>query len=290
MFDRLRGAVLVFAALNLFTAPAEAQSASDRVYVVQASDTVSRIAERLQVPVRDVIERNHLAPPYALRVGRRLRVPDGVPTDILRDLPRRGDPAADTATADVIESRSRHTDDAAGRVGIVSLVRARDAAELTTHFDNPSQAFRNRIERFLRFRDGSRHPIHQRLIRQLAAVSAHFDGRPITVLSGFRPQLYRRTGPRTRHSQGYAVDIRIDGVGTRELFQYCESLENMGCGFYPRARFVHFDVRREALSWEDNSQPGTRRANESVPDSDENVTEVTTDAAPVRNPHASNEN
>ena len=249
------------------------------MYVVAPSDTVSRIAEHLEVPVRDVIERNHLAPPYQLRVGRRLRVPDGVSREILRTLPLRNAPS--TAT-DAHAETSAETVGPARHDGLVSLVRRRDGAELETRFDNPTQSFRNRIERFMRFRDGSRHPIHPRLIRQIAAVSEHFGGRPVTVLSGFRPQLYHHVGPRTRHSQGYAVDIRIENVGLRELFQYCESLENMGCGFYPHARFVHMDVRREPLSWEDDSTAGSRRSHETVPDSDENVFEVMTDSAPVR--------
>lgn len=259
---------------------AYAQSASDRVYIVAPSDTVSRIAAHLEVPVRDVIERNHLTAPYQLRVGRRLRVPDGVARDILRTLPLRNAPVASARERD--DTGTTETSTTSHHDGLVTLVRRRDNTELETRFDNPSQEFRNRIERFLRFRDGSRHPIHPRLVHQLAAVSEHFAGRPIIVLSGFRPQLYRRTGPRTRHSQGYAVDIRIDNVNTRELFEYCESLENMGCGFYPRARFVHMDVRREPASWQDDATPGTRHARESVPDSDENVTEVMGDAAPVR--------
>jgi uncharacterized protein YcbK (DUF882 family) len=286
VFARVRRSIAAFVfALALASArhDAVAQNAHDRVYVVQQSDTVSRIAARLQVPVRAVIERNHLEPPFRLRVGRRLRLPDGVPAEVLRTLPRRDDPNADVATADANEARGgRSDDDAASRRGVVTLVRRRDDAELTTRFDNPSQSFRNRIERFLRYRDGSRHGIHPRLLRQLAAVSAHFDGRPIIVLSGFRPQSWRRRGPRTRHSQGYAVDIRIDGVNVRELFQYCESLENMGCGLYPRARFVHMDVRLESVSWQDDSTPGSRHATESVPDSDETVAEVMADAAPVR--------
>ncbi len=261
--------------------PAWAQRASDRVYVVAPSDTVSRIAARLQVPLRDLLERNHLTAPYRLRVGRHLRVPEGVPADVLRTLPSRQSVEAGAADSHRREP-AQGAVESLDRSGLVTLVRRRDGAELTTRFDNPAQSFRVRMARFLRFRDGSRHGIHPRLVRQLAAVSEHFAQRPITVLSGFRPQLYRRTGPRTRHSQGYAVDIRIDGVGLRDLFQFCESLENMGCGFYPRARFVHFDVRREPLSWEDNASPGSRHSRETVTDSDENVTEVMEDAAQVR--------
>ena len=259
---------------------ASAQSAGDRVYVVAPSDTVSRIAAHLEIPVRDLIERNHLAAPYQLRVGRRLRVPDGVARDILRTLPLRSAPVVSARERD--DGGTTEATETSHHDGLVTLVRRRDHSELETRFDNPSQAFRVRIERFLRFRDGSRHPIHPRLVRQLAAVSEHFSGRPIILLSGFRPQLFHHTGPRTRHSQGYAVDIRIDNVNTRELFEYCESLENMGCGFYPRARFVHMDVRREPSSWQDDATPGTRHARESVPDADENVTEVMADSAPVR--------
>jgi murein DD-endopeptidase MepM/ murein hydrolase activator NlpD len=45
-------------------------------YRVQAGDTVYGVARRFAVPLRALIDANRLAPPYALRVGQALRVPN----------------------------------------------------------------------------------------------------------------------------------------------------------------------------------------------------------------------
>jgi murein DD-endopeptidase MepM/ murein hydrolase activator NlpD len=45
-------------------------------YLVQPGDTVYGISRRLTVPLRSVIDANSLAPPYALRIGQILRIPN----------------------------------------------------------------------------------------------------------------------------------------------------------------------------------------------------------------------
>lgn len=45
-------------------------------YLVQPGDTVYGISRRLTVPLRSVIDANDLAPPYALRIGQILRIPN----------------------------------------------------------------------------------------------------------------------------------------------------------------------------------------------------------------------
>jgi LysM repeat protein len=264
---------------------AQAQSGgAEHVYVVAPGDTLSRIASRLEVPPRALAERNYLTRPYALRVGRRLRLPDGVPPEVARRLPTRGQAeqggahAADDDTADA--ASTVRAEESTHRQGFATLVRARDGAVLATNLTAPGQSLRVRAERFLRFRDGSRHPIHPRLLRVLATLSDHFDGRRIVVLSGFRPQLHNTSAPRTRHSQGYAVDLRVEGVALHSVQAYCESIANVGCGLHPHAGFVHVDVRREAASWTDPTPVGGH--GRPPPESDETVSEVMADAARVR--------
>ena len=46
------------------------------IYRVQAGDTVYGVARRFAVPLRAMIDANRLTPPYALRVGQALRVPN----------------------------------------------------------------------------------------------------------------------------------------------------------------------------------------------------------------------
>jgi LysM repeat protein len=100
---------------------------------------------------------------------------------------------------------------------------------------------------------------HPRLVRLLAAISDHFGGREITLVSGRRPA-GGRTRESSRHVSGHATDIRIEGVPARALWDYCRSLARTGCGFYPRSTFVHVDVRDEPAQWVDWSQPGRRSA------------------------------
>lgn len=45
-------------------------------YNVQAGDTVYGVSRRLGVPLRTVIDANHLAPPFVLNVGQTLRIPN----------------------------------------------------------------------------------------------------------------------------------------------------------------------------------------------------------------------
>lgn len=63
------------------------------VGVAREGDTIWSMAERYRLPVRGIIELNHLQPPYALATGRRLRLPLPVdytvtPQDTLPDIAR----------------------------------------------------------------------------------------------------------------------------------------------------------------------------------------------------------
>jgi LysM repeat protein len=271
---RLRRSIpvgLVLAALVASAPPrtARAQTSREpRVYVVEPGDTLSSIADELGVSPRELAARNGLQAPFRLRVGRRLRLPPGVDPDVARDLPTRARLAADE------DGASR------GGPGLVTLARQRDGATLTTNLHAETHGHRMRLERFLRFRDGSRHAIHPRLIRAVATLGEHFAGRRVVVLSGFRPQLRNPSAPRTRHSQGYAVDLRVEGVPVRAVHAFCTTLDALGCGLYPRGGYVHIDVRREAASWTENGGTDAHAAHSR--ESDETVAEVLADAAPVR--------
>jgi uncharacterized protein YcbK (DUF882 family) len=268
-------------ACTLVCGTAHAQrNPNEHLYVVRRGDSLRRVAEALQVSPISLAARNGLHTPYALRIGRRLRVPTETSPEILRALPTRGR----------LDATSADDDDAAGgapaeraapREGTTTLVRTRDLVEVTMNLrGGPREA--TRIERFLRFRDGSRHVIHPRLVRTLALFAEHFNGHRIVVLSGFRPMLRNARGPRRRHSLGYAVDIRVERTALAAVQSFCESLENLGCGIYPHANFVHVDVRLESAAWTDESSPNTHGARRPVDGSDESVFEVLEDAARIR--------
>ena len=73
----------------------------------------------------------------------------------------------------------------------------------------------------------------------------------VHVVSG-----YRRDRAGSRHTQGRAVDMMIDGVSNDQLAAYLRGLGFVGVGFYPRAGFVHLDVRDASYFWVDDSAPG----------------------------------
>lgn len=106
------------------------------------------------------------------------------------------------------------------------------------------------------WRTGKEILINRRLIRLLAHVSDHFGGRPIRVVSGYRPYSPTQYTPDSRHNYGKAVDFSIPGVPNTVLFAYCRSLHDVGCGYYPNSTFVHMDVRRMSAFWVDYSGPG----------------------------------
>lgn len=94
-------------------------------------------------------------------------------------------------------------------------------------------------------------PIDIRLVELLADLQADLaPNEAIDVLSGYRTprtnyRLRRRNRAAARnslHMRAMAVDLRIDGVSTRELRDWGVGRAYGGVGYYPRRRFVHLDV------------------------------------------------
>jgi uncharacterized protein YcbK (DUF882 family) len=104
-------------------------------------------------------------------------------------------------------------------------------------------------------RTGTEKAIDPRLFEMLSRIYDHF-GKRIELVSGFRNQ--KRTS--SFHFHGSASDIRIPGVSDKVLHKYVQSLDfgGMGIGIYPRAGFVHVDIRPEpSYRWTDYSPPGS---------------------------------
>jgi uncharacterized protein YcbK (DUF882 family) len=104
---------------------------------------------------------------------------------------------------------------------------------------------------------GRRHAMSPRLLRLLAQVSRHYDGRKLLIISGYRhPRVARN--PRSPHKKGLAADFRVDGIANAELRDYCRfTFKKVGVGFYPNSLFVHLDVRKDhSAFWIDYSGPG----------------------------------
>lgn len=144
--------------------------------------------------------------------------------------------------------------------GVVQLFRiwSRESVSLrlVDSRGRPRQEARRQLREFLRPRDSRRRKMpNPRLLALLARVSDHFGGRPIHVVSGYRlaKGLTRKT---SRHVAGEAIDFRIPGVPLTTLRDYCQSLSDVGVGYYPTTQFVHLDVRKQAARWTDWSLPG----------------------------------
>jgi uncharacterized protein YcbK (DUF882 family) len=97
--------------------------------------------------------------------------------------------------------------------------------------------------------------IDPRLYEILSRVYDRFQRR-IELVSGFRNQ--KRTS--SFHFHGSASDIRIPGISDKELHKFVQTLDTggMGIGIYPRAGFIHVDIRPEpSYRWTDWSPPGS---------------------------------
>jgi len=96
---------------------------------------------------------------------------------------------------------------------------------------------------------GRVHPLAPRLLDLVYRAMRHFDAKLVHVVSGYRSD---RAG--SRHTQGRAVDLILDGVTNRELAAFVRGFGFVGVGLYPK-RFVHLDVREASYFWIDDSAP-----------------------------------
>jgi hypothetical protein len=96
--------------------------------------------------------------------------------------------------------------------------------------------------------------LHPRLAWVVASISSAFPGRVIYVISG-----YRRDAHDNFHKLGRALDLFVMGVENEDLYRFCRRLKDVACGYYPKSRFVHVDVRPPFTGhtfWVDASAPG----------------------------------
>jgi hypothetical protein len=130
-------------------------------------------------------------------------------------------------------------------------------------------------EEMMRSLGGLSHPIEPRLVHLLAAVSNHFGSRKIEIISGFRPYSPLQHTAHSNHNVGKAVDFRILGVPNEVVRDFCRTLRDVGCGYYPNSTFVHMDVRDKSTFWIDYSRPGEPpRYNAPNLDADEGTSDV----------------
>lgn len=197
------------------------------------------IASRNNVTVAALARANGLSPSATLRVGQRLVLPGHRASK--RAVKRWGTPR---------------------RPGVINLYRVINGEQARVRVLSKRGRVRRRareqVGQLLRHRTSNRTlSPNRRLLRLMTQISDHFGGRRLNIISGYRPA-GNRTEESSRHVSGSAIDFSVAGVNLRAIRDYCRSLPDVGVGFYPRARFIHLDVRDESVYWVDQSARGER--------------------------------
>ena len=109
-------------------------------------------------------------------------------------------------------------------------------------------------------KDGSETPpmviLNLRKLAKNIQVLRDYIGKPIKINSGYRsPQHNAKIGgaKNSQHLTGKAVDIRVDGMTPKQLFDIIETLQNKGKmdigGLKAYNSFVHYDIRGHFARW-----------------------------------------
>lgn len=105
--------------------------------------------------------------------------------------------------------------------------------------------------------------IDEKLVEYVQKIRDHF-GKPVNITSPYRCEVHnRRVGGATKsyHMRGQAADIVVQGVSSREVAKYAESIGILGIGLYETSKdgyFTHIDTRTTKSFWYGQSgQPRT---------------------------------
>ena len=289
--------------------PALAQA--DVQHTIGRGHTIEAIANRYHVTAKAIIEANHLKDVKHLRVGDTLTIP-GVkdkPAETSKGRAVLSEPQP-RAKSDHGDARDRKADEhgirkgdktaklgkSTGRETTTFAMKAKTPGVVHIHRIATTESFdihvgdkRGRVspvalktfEKMMRSPSGMAHPIEPRLVALLSVVSNHFGSRKLEVVSGFRPFTPTQFNPHSNHMHGKAVDFRVAGVPNEAVRDFCRTLRNVGCGYYPNSVFVHVDVREQSAFWIDYSKPGEApRYNAPNAEADEGTSDVQDEAKP----------
>ena len=105
--------------------------------------------------------------------------------------------------------------------------------------------------------------IDEKLISYIQQIRDHF-GKPVTITSSYRCETHNKRvsgATKSYHVQGKAADIVVQGVSSREVAKYAESIGILGIGLYETSAdgyFTHIDARTTKSFWYGQSeQPRT---------------------------------
>lgn len=304
---RLSSALVSAAALaSALVVPALARA--DIQHTVAKGHTIEAIAARYHVSSKAIIEANKLKDVKHLHPGDVLTIP-GVEKktpspskakadhdDAKKDKAAKegkdgaGKESSSSSKAKIAADEKKPTTYAmkAKTPGVIHLKRIATTEEQDIRIGDKhgkvSDAASKSIEKLLRSQSGLSHPIDKRLVSLLGVVSNHFGSRKIEVVSGFRPYTPTQYTPHSNHNHGKAVDFRVVGVPNEAVRDFCRTLKDVGCGYYPNSTFVHMDVRASNAFWIDFSKPGEPpRYNAPNVEADEGTSDVHNDGHPAAN-------
>ena len=270
---------------------------ADTTHVVGRGHTLEAIANRYHVSVKAIEDANPTINPRHLKIGDTLTIPGVAAGGLNAKRVHASDKTAgrnEKAGHDELHKAKKPTTYAmrSPHPHVVHAVRLNngDAVTLTTADRRgrvPAPSLKT-MENLMRSSGNLAHPPDARLVSLLGIVSDHFGGRKIEVVSGFRPYTPTQHTPHSNHNVGKAMDFRVVGVPNEVLRDFCRTLKNTGCGYYPNSTFVHMDARSTSAFWIDYSKPGEAPRydgpNAEADDSTSDVAEETDASTMARSP------
>lgn len=272
---------LCFAALACATGLCSSVASADVQHTIAKGHTIQAIANRYKVSQKSIIEANRLKDVRHLKIGDVLTIPkvDAPARDKKADDKKDKDGKA-KAGKDGKNDRQPATYAAKPKTpGVIHVKRIASTEELDLRITDKggkvSAATLKSMEKIMRAQGGASHPIEARLISLLGIVSNHFGSRKIEIVSGFRPYASTQYTQHSNHNHGKAIDFRVIGVPNEAVRDFCRTLRNVGCGYYPNSTFVHMDVRESSAFWIDYAKPGEPpRYNAANVEADEGTSDV----------------
>ncbi len=263
LFARVSGSAALFSGALALLVPCSARA--DVTHIVQRGHTLEAIAHRYHVTVEAIVTANHLKEGEHLRPGQELVIP-GVDAPEPRHGHKGGHDDGDDADGETSHSaHSAHASAANEKLeprghhpkGVINAIRAGEEFHIRVN-DSHGHIAEKALHEFAQMsRQGTAtHPPDPRLVALVGIVSDHFGGRTLEIVSGYRAYTPTQYTPHSNHNAGKALDFRVQGIPNETLRDFCRTLRNTGCGYYPNSTFVHLDARDSKAYWVDWSHPG----------------------------------
>ena len=240
-------------------------------HVVRPGQSLFKIASDYKVSLERLCRANGILASKPIRPGKKLVIPDSPASAPAAAKPERAAAKTESATAAASApptSRPKSAKPAPERDPYVRRPKRRgylilhstvgrwEGVAVAPNGSIPDAARKGFSRVMASWRTGERQQMSDDLLRLLVRVSDRFGGRPMRVVSGFRPWSKTQYTPHSQHNLGRAVDFSIPGVPNEVVRDYCRTFSAAGVGYYPNSSFIHLDARGYASYWIDYSGPG----------------------------------